>query len=134
MMKMTEFLTHLLDAVKSIFAYLLARSDQKKADQKKKAQKKLADTMNDIIDNGSLDDLLKAMKLVFSAILIAFAVGCRVENVNIVTTGQWEGHYFSVEEFKKATEDISLRRNESIWVMSNTTFKKIINDILEKRQ
>lgn len=53
--------------------------------------------------------------------------GC-ISNVNVEPTKPWENHYFTVEDFKKSTRNISLDENESIWVLSNTTLSRLLKN------
>jgi len=73
------------------------------------------------------------MRYIFSICLLLLC-GCihDVDSIAIMTTHQWENHYFSVEEFKAGTAQMQLDRGESIWVMSNTTFKKILDEVKKK--
>lgn len=65
---------------------------------------------------------MKTLLLILS--IIPFIVGCN--SVQIKTAKQWEGHYLTVETFKEKTMNITLKENESIWVISNDTMDYIL--------
>ena len=55
-------------------------------------------TIDDICDNGSLDDLLDIASKTFILLLsaAAFGTGCMTRNViELQPTRVWEGHYFT---------------------------------------
>jgi hypothetical protein len=66
------------------------------------------------------------MKYIFTVCCILFLVGCT--NVSIQTTKKWEGHCMTVEDFKSATSNIALEADESIWVLSNRTLKRVLKN------
>lgn len=47
----------------------------------------------------------------------------------VESTKPWEQHYKSVEEFKRGTNDITLDKDESIWVISNKTLNRLLLNI-----
>ena len=70
------------------------------------------------------------MKTICIAALLAAAAsvltGCN--GIAVETTKTWEGHYFSAEECKAAVEDIALDKNESVWILSNRTLKRLLDN------
>ena len=53
--------------------------------------------------------------------------GCMTEP-KIETTLPWEGHYYSFEEMKNKTEGQALEEKQSMWLLSNTTLKRLLKD------
>lgn len=53
--------------------------------------------------------------------------GC-VTEVSVETTKRWEGHYFNTNDLINATKDIDLDKGESIWVLNNTTLKRLLKN------
>lgn len=60
----------------------------------------------------------------FIFIALLFFTGC--QNIEIKTTRSWEGHYFTVDDFKTNTNNIILNEDESIWVISDDTLEHIL--------
>ena len=54
--------------------------------------------------------------------------GCYT-SLNVSTTRQWEGHYFSTNDFYKATSNIQLDKEESIWVLSDRTLNNVLKNV-----
>jgi hypothetical protein len=65
------------------------------------------------------------MKYFFTVCLFLLS-GC--VSVTLNSTKSWEGHFKNVEEFKAATENITLDKNETIWVLSNRTLKRVLKN------
>ena len=61
------------------------------------------------------------------AIACMLLVGCITEP-KIETTSPWEGHYYSFDELKSKTEGQQLEEKQSIWLLSNTTLKRLLKD------
>lgn len=64
-------------------------------------------------------------------LVIALAMllqGCATEPT-IQSTQPWEGHYFTIEEFSNGTSGMTLSKDESIWVMSNTTLNRLLKNV-----
>ena len=56
-----------------------------------------------------------------------FLAGCITEP-KIETTSPWEGHYYSFDELKSKIENQQLEEKQSIWLLSNTTLKRLLKD------
>lgn len=69
------------------------------------------------------------MKAVFLAILL-FLSGCiSIKTGPVVETVRpWEGHYYTTNDFNKATQTIELNEGESIWVLSNRTLTRLLQN------
>jgi len=67
------------------------------------------------------------MKYVALIVLSLFISGC-ASDLTVESTKQWEGHYYSYVEFTNSTYKISLEKNESIWVLSNNTLKRLLKN------
>ena len=46
----------------------------------------------------------------------------------VYPTKSWEGHFKTVEDFRKNTERMELKRGESVWVLSNRTLERVLKD------
>ena len=112
---LSKLLMKALDAVKEVFSFLKHRQEYK---EEKEIEK--------ICDKGSLDDLLEKFTRVTAIALVLFLHGCATTQLEVTTTRQWEGHYFTAREFHEATSQIDLQKDESIWVLSNKTLNKIL--------
>ena len=64
--------------------------------------------------------------LALSCFLLLY--GCATTPV-VEPTKQWEGHYFSKQDAVAAVENIELGKNESIWIVSNSTLKRLLNNV-----
>ena len=70
---------------------------------------------------------MKLFGIVVVVILMLLS-GCRT-TLNVSTTRQWEGHYFSTNDFYKATSNIQLDNEESIWVLSDKTLNNVLKNV-----
>ncbi len=66
--------------------------------------------------------------LIFSLVFF----GCTSYEPKVETTKSWENHYFTTNDFHKATGSIELERGESIWVLSNSTLSRLLKNIKDK--
>ena len=123
---LSKLLMKALDAVKEVFSFLERRQEYKEEKQQKKDDAKEEKEIEKICDKGSLDDLLEKFTLVTAITLVLFLHGCATTQLEVTTTRQWEGHYFTAREFHEATSQIDLQKDESIWVLSNKTLNKIL--------
>ena len=114
-------LASLCSSVDSVFKYLLKRQEIKEKQKKQKEIDENNKDLKDVCDNGTLSELLKIFSIIMSLGLI---IGC--QSIEIKTTNNWEGHYFTVQEFNERTKDIKLNKKESIWVLSNDTLYKLL--------
>lgn len=53
--------------------------------------------------------------------------GC-INMTTIDPVKSWEGHFMTVDDFKKATNDITLDDDESIWVLSDRTLNRVLKN------
>lgn len=86
-----------------------------------------------IMDQQKIYQILKGrsdfmMKISILTIMICILSGCTTIQPTIQVTKQWEGHYKSEKEFYNSTKDIKLEKNESIWVLSNRTLIRVLNN------
>ena len=119
-----SILTKLLNVVDKVFIHLENKDIKKENKEIDKSNKEL----KDICDKGTLDDLVNLTKkslmiLITLSILIS---GCKSDQIDVLTTKSWEGHYYTVEDFKTKTNDIKLDKKESIWVLSNQSLYYIL--------
>lgn len=101
--------------------------DTDKTDQIKKEKEERLDKTDEVCDKGKIEDLLNLKSFILISIL-GSCLGCNTLPP-IEPTKPWENHYFNVEDFKTATQDITLEKNESIWVISNHTLKRLLKGI-----
>lgn len=123
---LSKLLMKALDTVKEVFSFLKRRQEYKEEKQQKKDDAKEQKEIEKICDKGSLDDLLEKFTRVTAISLVLFLHGCATTQLEVTTTRQWEGHYFTAREFHEATSQIDLQKDESIWVLSNKTLNKIL--------
>ena len=101
--------------------------------EKKEKEKKAEDSnkdLKDICDNGTLNDLINGKHVILIVFLGFLCQGCfsGKPEIEVNAVKSWEGHYMSVEDFHEKTKDISLERDEPIWVLSNRTLYNILKD------
>lgn len=119
-----SILKKFLNVVDKIFTYLQNKDIKKENKEIDKSNNEL----KDICDKGTLEDLINFTKkslliIIIPSILIS---GCKTNQIDVLTTKSWEGHYFTVEDFKNKTTDIKLDKKESIWVLSNQSLYYIL--------
>ena len=124
-------LTSLCDAINSLTKYLFKRTEMKQEKEKNKEKEKHIKEIEDVVDNGSIEDLLDLKKV--NTIFFIFALfamsGCtNMTQPSIQVTKPWEGHYKNTNDFYTATKEIQLEKNESIWVLSNRTLKRVLEN------
>jgi hypothetical protein len=121
--------------VNVIFKFLSKKHDYKVEKEKKEEMKKDFETIDDVCNNGTMDDLFNLDdKIVKSLIFICIFIltGCINTTPNIHTTKNWENHYMNVEDFHNKTKDIKLEKGESIWVLSNSSLSRLLKDLRKK--
>ena len=64
---------------------------------------------------------------VVAVIMCLMLVGCITEP-KVETTEPWEGHYYSFDELKSKIEGQQLEEKQSIWLLSNTTLKRLLKN------
>lgn len=69
------------------------------------------------------------MKTIAVILVSIVLCGCMTPDPKVESTKPWEGHYYSVDEFKGKTSDIELDNNESIWVLSNHTLNRLLKNV-----
>ena len=132
--KIGQFLLDIASFAKNAIKFLQYLADKKEKKEKIKREIKENNEIQDICNNGTLDDLLRKFnKISILALCLAMA-GCQMSNEPIITTNDWEGHYKDETSFYKATRDIQLKKGESIWVLSNRTLSQLlINERKERK-
>jgi hypothetical protein len=65
------------------------------------------------------------MKIYITLICVLLFSGC-ITNIEVPVTKQWEGRYDSVEDINKVVKTIELQKNESVWILSNSTLKRLL--------
>lgn len=69
--------------------------------------------------------------IVSCLVLMCGCISTTVEPV-VQTTKTWENHYYSSEDARTALESVQLEEGESIWVLSNSTFKRVLSNVKAK--
>ena len=73
---------------------------------------------------------MNIMKKVLLIMILSLICGCMTtSDPKVESTKSWEGHYFTIEQFQQSTKDISLDKDESIWVLSNHTLNRLLQNI-----
>lgn len=134
----------LSNAIVAVFSYMLARHNTKTDKESKKEEKidNAKEKIDNACDNGSMSDLIDAakelgdakkkeglMKIKLPMILATSLIlaGCFSQKDPIIeSTKPWEGHFYTVEDAKAKLDNASLDKNESIWMMSNHTLKRLL--------
>ena len=119
-----SIIENVLSAVDRVFLFINKREIKKENNEIDKSNKEL----KDICDRGTIDDLINFTKkslliLIIPSLMIS---GCKSDQINVLTTKSWEGHYQTVEDFRNKTNDIKLDKKESIWVLSNQSLYYIL--------
>ena len=119
-----SILTKLLNVVDKALTCLENKDIKKENKEIDKSNKEL----KNICGKGTLEDLVNLTKkslmiLIIPSVLIS---GCKSDQIDVLTTKSWEGHYYTVEDFKTKTTDIKLDKKESIWVLSNQSLYYIL--------
>ena len=68
------------------------------------------------------------MKKCIAMLLLMIATGCVNVNPAVEPVKPWEGHFFTAEEAKASVESIQLEENESVWILSNRTLKRVLKN------
>lgn len=68
------------------------------------------------------------MKKCIAILFLMMAVGCINANPTVETVKPWEGHFFTTEEAKANVESMQLEENESVWILSNRTLKRVLKN------
>lgn len=78
--------------------------------------------------------MIENLKKILLVFIIAILAGCYTITYEPVidTVYAYEGHFYNTNEFYNATQNIQLNDNESIWVLSNKTLKRILKNTERK--
>ena len=68
------------------------------------------------------------MKKCIAILFLMIATGCINVNPTVETVKPWEGHFFTTEEAKANVESMQLEENESVWILSNRTLKRVLKN------
>ena len=68
------------------------------------------------------------IKIILALAMAILCCGC-CSTPKVESTKPWEGHYMTVDDFKQSTNVIDLDKNESIWVLSNSTLKRLLKNV-----
>lgn len=134
---MDKFGKQILDLLKTVASILLKvmnyvenRRNDKIKEEERKIEKQLEKDIKKVADKGTIEDLLDLKRISVVFIMTVILCGC-VNNYSITVdmVKPWEGHYFKTEDFNEATKDIRLEKGESIWVLSNNTLNRVLNNL-----
>lgn len=70
--------------------------------------------------------------MTYVAMLAAICCGCMTKQPVVESTKSWENHYMDSKSFYEGTKDIKLDEGESIWVLSNKTLARLLNNVGNK--
>lgn len=119
-----SIIKNVLSVVDRVVLFINKREIKKENKGIDKSNKEL----KDICDRGTLDDLINFTKKSLLILIIPSLIisGCKSDQIDVLTTKSWEGHYQTVEDFRNKTNDIKLDKKESIWVLSNQSLYYIL--------
>lgn len=123
----------LCSTIKCVFSYLNKKEDIKKEKEIKENEKEECKTIDDICNKGTIEDLINLGDKMKNSFLLLIGLlslnGCINTSPVVQTTNSWEQHYMTTNDFYKGTQNIQLKKGETIWVLSNTTLSKILKDL-----
>ena len=68
------------------------------------------------------------MRTIYAMMLASMLSGCMSKAPVVQSTKPWENHYMDTASFYEGTKDIKLNEGESIWVLSNKTLARLLNN------
>ncbi len=68
------------------------------------------------------------MRVIFAIVLAMLLAGCATQPV-VEPTEVWEGHFFSTNQVQEAIQKIQLKDKQSVWILSNTTLKRLLTNV-----
>ena len=71
------------------------------------------------------------MKNVLFIFALSILAGCAT-SPKVETTKPWEGHYFDTNSINAAIQKIQLEKKESVWILSNSTLKRLLTNVGER--
>lgn len=72
---------------------------------------------------------MKVLAAVAAAFLIA---GCKTSQPIVEPTEVWEGHYYSKDAAQESAGKIELKEGQSVWILSNSTLKRLLTNFQGK--
>ena len=66
--------------------------------------------------------------ILMSLFLVA---GC-FTTVTVDPVKSWEGHYMNTNDFYNATKNITLDKDETIWILSDKTLNRVLKNVERK--
>lgn len=71
---------------------------------------------------------MRKIKTMILIVLASLLCGCVTDKIEVQTTRPWEGHYMTSQTFYMSTTNIVLEKDESIWVLSNRTLNRLLQN------
>lgn len=71
---------------------------------------------------------MRKIKTAILIVLTSLLCGCVTDKIEVQTTRSWEGHYMTLQTFYMSTTNIVLEKDESIWVLSNRTLNRLLQN------
>ncbi len=71
------------------------------------------------------------MRISLIMIALVLVAGCAT-SPKVETTKPWEGHYFDTNSVSDAVQKIQLDKKESVWILSNSTLKRLLTNVGER--
>lgn len=122
----------------TIFKYLDKMAERKESSRLKKDIGKADSEIGKACEKGNLTDLVNAVEnrrrveAPIMAVAAALLV-CGCTTIEVHATKSWEGRYSDRKSAEKAVSRIELGRNESVWILSNETLKRILTTDKERQ-
>ena len=63
---------------------------------------------------------------IYITLIYALLFSCCITNIEVPTTKSWEGRYESSEDINRVVKTIELQKNESVWILYNSTLKILL--------
>lgn len=68
------------------------------------------------------------MRLMCFCVLLALTGCINIIEPKVECTRQWEGHYYTTNDFHECTKNITLKKGESVWVLSDSTMIRVLKN------
>lgn len=119
------------NTVNTVFKFYIMKYKDEKKEKQKQELKEDFKTIDNVCNDGSINDLLNIGEKMQKIILICllFLSGCIQFTPEVQTTKSWENHYKNTDDFYENTKNITLEKGESIWVLSNSSLSRLLKQI-----
>jgi len=73
-------------------------------------------------------------KVAFIAFFVPLTFSGCVQYPEVYVVRQWEGHYMNTNELYRAMQNMNLKKGESVWVLSNRSLLRVIENVQRKNK